>query len=571
MIPSLEIIPEHLREYVTEQDPNLYTPIDQAVWRYVMRVSKAFFAQHGHPLYVQGITATGMSTDHIPSVESMDRALRNMGWRAVAINGFIPPAIFLEFQSLRILAIACDIRKLENIGYTPSPDIIHEAAGHAPIVADAGYRAYLEAYGEVARNALISKYDVELYEAILQLSEIKENPHSSQSQIKAAQKNFELVAAKESKPSEAALLGRMAWWTTEYGLIERDGKPVIYGAGLLSSVSESFNCLKPAVKKIPFSLEATIKTSYDITRPQPQLFVAKSFEELTNALDEFANSMAFRKGGVYGLTEGKAAENTVTVVLDNGVQLTGIINHFETNEAGEETSFILTGTKQVSYHDHAAEELSTHFLSTKLFVPLFEKNMDQTSLADLQRKLHGSGLHAKNGLRVQGRFKKELLVEKFGKIILIEHVKITDESGKVVFEEHGKPYPLLMASRVVSVFGGAADRKNYVLKNQARTKKVHSHKTNLTAENAKLNELYQKVRDFRDTNSTQTHQLEPVILELNEHYPKDWLLRIELLEIFEKLNRSSVFTAQIRKHLKEVSDAQPELADMINRGMEIPA
>jgi len=96
MKAPLEHIPGHLQEYITEQDPSLYTPIDQAVWRYVMRVSKHFFGKHGHPLYQQGLETTGISTDRIPLVSEMDTALRKLGWRAVVINGFIPPAIFLE-------------------------------------------------------------------------------------------------------------------------------------------------------------------------------------------------------------------------------------------------------------------------------------------------------------------------------------------------------------------------------------------------------------------------------------------------------------------------------------------
>ena len=122
----------------------------------------------------------------------------------------------------------------------------------------------------------------------------------------------------------------------------------------------------------------------------------------------------------------------------------------------------------------------------------------------------------------------------------------------------------------MSVFGGAADRKNFVLKNQGRTKRVHSHKTNLTSDNASLNALYQRVRDFRDQGATQTQPLEAVILDLNEHHQKDWLLRLELLEIFDKLNKSSVFTAQLRKRLKELQSELPAaLGEMINRGVEI--
>jgi phenylalanine-4-hydroxylase len=566
----LEIIPEHLREYITEQDPSLYTPIDHASWRYIMRVSRAYFSKNAHPLYLQGLDATGIAIERIPLVSEMDEALRKMGWRAVAINGFIPPSIFLEFQALRILAIACDMRKLENLGYTPSPDIVHEAAGHAPIVADPSYRAYLEAYGEVARNAIITKYDMDLYSAILKLSEIKEDPNSTASQVNLAQKHFEHISSQETEASEAALLTRMAWWTTEYGLVGSIDKPLIYGAGLLSSVAESFNCLKPEVKKIPFSLEASIKTSYDITKQQPQLFVAKNFDELTHALDEFANSMAYRKGGVYGLEVAKKAENTVTLVLDNGIQFSGIVSDFDKTESGEEASFLISGSKQIAFHDKANEELPWHHLGNKILVPLFEKSVASAKSEDIQRKLHGSGLHTKSGLRIQAHFKKEISVKGgLGKILVLEQVKITNSAGATVFEERQKPFPLVLAHKITSVFGGAADRKEFALRNSARTKKVNSHKTNLTTENQFLNELYKRVRDFREQGRDDVASLDIIVNELNQRFQADWLLRLELLEIYNDLKSDSVMAAQVRKSLRLLSDTQPELKDLIRRGLEL--
>ncbi len=568
MNAPLEVIPEHLREYTTEQDPSLYTPIDQAVWRYVMRVSKTYFAEHGHPLYVQGIEATGMSTEKIPLISEMDEALRKMNWRAVAINGFIPPSVFFEFQGLRILAVNCDMRLLENIGYTSSPDIIHEAAGHAPIVADPEYRKYLEAYGEVARNSIISKYDMDLYQAIFELSEIKEKPHATAAEIAVIQKNFETLAAKETTPSEAAVLGRMGWWTTEYGLIEKDGKLLIYGAGLLSAVTESYNCLKPEVKKIPFHLETVLQTKYDITRPQPQLFVIKSFEQLTHALEEFAKTMAFRRGGTAGLQIAKTAENTVTLVLDGGIQVTGIVQDFEKSESDEETLVTLTGTKQISFHDQASEVFSSALLPQKLFIPLFEKNVVSASTEDIQRKLHGSGLHTKAGYRIKGRFKKELRIGSHGKILVLENVTILDQDEKTLFQENQKQFPLFLASKVTSVFGGAADRTQFALKSRSRSKKVLSHISNLTPANKSLNDLYQIVRTFREQKLTNLSLLDPVILDLNEKHQNDWLLRLELYELFVKLNSASVHTAQLKQQLLQIADRTPELKDMINRGIE---
>ena len=573
MNAPLSTIPEHLREYITEQDPSLYTPIDQAVWRYVMRVSKAFFAKHAHPLYLQGLATTGISTDRIPLISEMDSALSKLGWRTVAINGFIPPSIFLEFQSLRILAIACDIRKLENIGYTPSPDIIHEAAGHVPIVADPEYRAYLEAYGEVARNAIITKYDLDLYEAVFQLSQIKEDPHSTAEQIAEAQKKFEAVARLETLPSEAALLTRMAWWTTEYGLIEIDGKPLIYGAGLLSSISESYHCLSDQVKKIPFTLESAIHTSYDITRPQPQLFVEKSFQDLSKALDQFADTMAYRRGGAYGLKLGVEAANTVTVVLDTGVQLTGIVKKplFTENQAGteEEAAFTLSGIKQFSFHDQATDEIANYQISEEILIPLFNASVSEASLDDLTRKLHGSGLHSKSGLRIQGHFKKAIKLGSRGTVLLLERVKIIDSNDQVIFSEPSKLYPLPLGSRITSVFGGAADRAHFVLKNRKTSKKVESHQTNLTSENSSLSFLYQKVREFRDHGETEIEYLEPVFNQLEEHFPEDWLLRLELLEIYQTKAPANGITAKLRFSLEGLKAILPERKEMIERGLEL--
>ena len=95
-------IPEHLLEYITEQDPSLYTPEDHAAWRFIMRVSQKFFSQHAHPLYIRGLKATGISTERIPLISEMNAELNKMGWGAVAVNGFIPPSVFLELQSLKL-------------------------------------------------------------------------------------------------------------------------------------------------------------------------------------------------------------------------------------------------------------------------------------------------------------------------------------------------------------------------------------------------------------------------------------------------------------------------------------
>lgn len=230
-------IPAHLQPFIAHQDASLYTPIDHACWRFILRVSTAFFDRHAHQKYRDGLRETGISTERIPLVAEMDACLSRFGWRAVPVNGFIPPAAFMEFQSLGILPIACEMRSLDHLAYTPAPDIVHEAAGHAPILADPEYAQYLRNYGEVARRAIVSSHDLNLYEAIRALSEVKEDPASTPEQVRRAQDTLERTVIASEYVSEAAQLARMNWWTVEYGLVGSLQQPKIYGAGLLSSVA----------------------------------------------------------------------------------------------------------------------------------------------------------------------------------------------------------------------------------------------------------------------------------------------------------------------------------------------
>lgn len=72
---------------------------------------------------------TGISVDSIPKMEGMNRILKEIGWAAVSVDGFIPPNAFMEFQAYNVLVIASDIRTIDHIEYTPAPDIIHEPPG----------------------------------------------------------------------------------------------------------------------------------------------------------------------------------------------------------------------------------------------------------------------------------------------------------------------------------------------------------------------------------------------------------------------------------------------------------
>src|SRR5436305_4347072 len=319
---AVRSLPKHLLQFAVDQRYDEYSSVDHAVWRFIMRQNIFFLREYAHKVYFQGLLNTGISFERIPRIEEMNDILAKIGWGAVAVDGFIPPAAFMEFQAYKVLVIVCDMRQIHHIEYTPAPDIVHEAAGPVPIIVDREYSNYLQRFGEIGAKAMSSKKDFELYQAIRHLSILKEQPNSDPKEIEEATKLVEHRQKTLGEPSEMALLSRLHWWTVEYGLIGTMENPKIYGAGLLSSIGESVSCLEPEVRKIPYSIDA-INYAFDITTKQPQLFVCRDFEHLKDVLEEFASRMAYHVGGLEGINKAIECKNTATCEYLSGLQVSG--------------------------------------------------------------------------------------------------------------------------------------------------------------------------------------------------------------------------------------------------------
>jgi phenylalanine-4-hydroxylase len=319
---ATESLPAHLRRCVVDQDWESYTPRDHAVWRHVLRRLVAHLRDRAHESYARGLAATGIGTERIPRLDEMNERLSGFGWSAVAVRGFIPPAVFTELQSRRVLAIAADIRSHEHVEYTPAPDIVHESAGHAPILADARYAEYLRRCGEVGFRAIASAEDDCVFQAVRQLSVVKEDPAATPDELRLADERLAAAVASRHQPSESIRASRLYWWTAEYGLVGSLDHPRLYGAGLLSSIGEAAHCLTPAVRKERLTA-ACADAEYDITEMQPRLFVVPDFDALFEVLDAFSGTLSFRVGGDHGLAEAMRATTVNHLVLSTGVEVTG--------------------------------------------------------------------------------------------------------------------------------------------------------------------------------------------------------------------------------------------------------
>jgi len=569
----LEKLPYHLRSFILRQPYDEYTAQNQAVWRYVMRKNRNYLKEIAHESYVEGLNKTGVSLEEIPKMEGMNRILKDIGWAAVSVDGFIPPNAFMEFQAYNTLVIAADIRTVKHIEYTPAPDIIHEAAGHAPIIANPEYAEYLRRFGEIGSKAISSAKDYELYEAIRHLSIIKEDPNTLQKNILSAEKRIDKISKNMGEPSEMSKIRNMHWWTVEYGLIGDLKNPKIYGAGLLSSIGESKWCIGGKVKKRAYTIEAS-NVGFDITKPQPQLFVTPNFAYLSFVLEEFANTMALRTGGLTGVEKLIDSNDLGTIELSTGIQISGKFTRVISDENQKAVYINTKGPTALAYKNkeiigHDKEYHCDGFGSPIGKLKGINIAIEDMSPMDLEAYGIFEGktcnLNFEGGIHVAGEIitgKRNLQ----GKIILISFKKCTVKRGdEILFDPSWGVFDMAVGASIVSAFSGIADPNSYGL--HFDPPKEKTHKINYNDKEKRLYALYTMVKNIRNNSEKDIQKLKTIFEKLKTSYKNDWLLVLEIYEIVynEKENN---FTEKLLEYLNKLAKQKP-IQHLIEDGIEL--
>lgn len=537
--PALAEIPNHLQQYIVDQQYEKYSWRDHAVWRYVMRRNVSYLPKVAHESYLDGLDKTGISIEKIPSLAEMNIILGRIGWTAICVSGFIPPEAFMEFQAHRILVIAADIRHLEHIEYTPAPDILHEAAGHAPIISNSVYANYLQEFGRVGKKAFSSAKDYQLYEAIKELSDLKALPIADVNQLSALETQIVELEESSGSPSEMSLLRNLHWWTVEYGLIGKLEASQIYGAGLLSSIGESAASLGTEVKKIPYSIEA-MHYGFDITKMQPQLFVTPDFEFLNVVLKQFSDRMALTKGGTEGILKAVESNHIATCQLSSGIQIAGVFTDYIL-EGADLVYFKTTGATELGYNNELLPDHGKEYHEDGFGSPIGKlKNcnkpirfLEKTDLDRLSIKIgEQTKLEFLTGLKVEGVLTN--ILRRDGRILLMSFEQCTVRyKNKILFMPEWGVFDMAVGEQITSAFSGSF----YSAPLQNNDSKISSERQgNPISE--QLNSIYRQVREWREEDM-ELPDISLVIQEVKKLDNKDWLLPFELLEI-ARINQDSL-------------------------------
>jgi phenylalanine-4-hydroxylase len=227
--------------YLIEQDYAAYTPDQHATWAELVSRRMPQIEQHAAKEYLDGFVSLGLPYDRLPKLSSISAKLEpRTGWETTAVSGFLPAPAFFAMLEARRFPTTTWLRGRDSLEYTPEPDIFHDVFGHVPMHAHPVFADFLAHYGQVCSHIED--------EAILER------------------------------------IGRVFWYTVEFGLIRQDGRVKVYGSGLISSNAECSNVLHQGCEVRPFVLGEILRTPVKVDEMHHRLFAIESFEQIYEAM-----------------------------------------------------------------------------------------------------------------------------------------------------------------------------------------------------------------------------------------------------------------------------------------------
>lgn len=232
-------------DWTIPQGCDRYTPEEHATWDTLFERQARMLPGRVTPEFIAGLDVLRLSRPGIPDFEELsERLTRATGWSVVAVPGLVPDDVFFNHLANRRFVAGNFIRRPDQLDYLQEPDVFHDVFGHVPLLAHPVFADYMQAYGQGGQRA---------------------------GAMGAIQR-----------------LSRLYWYTVEFGLVRSGGDLKLYGAGIVSSFTESVFALEdPSPNRLGFDLKRVMRTKYRIDDFQQNYFVIDSFEDL---LDQTLNT-----------------------------------------------------------------------------------------------------------------------------------------------------------------------------------------------------------------------------------------------------------------------------------------
>src|SRR5271170_8188682 len=221
--------------YLIQQEWSAYTPEQHATWAELVGRRMPQIEAHACEEYLQGFQQIGLRTDLIPNLADVNQRLRpRSGWRATPVSGFLPPDAFFAMLAARQFPTTTWLRSRDSLAYIPEPDIFHDVFGHVPMHAHAVFADFLQQYGKVCAQLTDS--------------------------------------ACGTAKDKLERMGRLFWFTVEFGVIRQHGEIKLYGSGLISSHGESTYVIQGGPEIRDFNLDQVLDQQFLVSEMQKVLY-----------------------------------------------------------------------------------------------------------------------------------------------------------------------------------------------------------------------------------------------------------------------------------------------------------
>lgn len=231
--------------FLIQQDWAAYRPEQHAIWADLVARRMPQLETYACSEYLDGFQQIGLQADLIPNLSAVSALLRpRTGWQSTPVSGFLPADAFFEMLAARMFPTTTWIRGRESMEYTPEPDIFHDVFGHVPMHAHPVFADFLERYGK--------------------------------------------VCAALTTPEDLERMGRLFWFTVEFGVIREKGEIKVYGSGLISSHGECTQVINrtAGLEIRDFNLEQVLDQQFSTGEMQKVLYAVESFEQIYEATKE---------------------------------------------------------------------------------------------------------------------------------------------------------------------------------------------------------------------------------------------------------------------------------------------
>ena len=226
-----------------------YTKEDFDVWKLLYNRQTELLNKYASKDFLKALDVIGFSADRIPDFKRIEEALAPLtGWSLVTVPNISEQKEFFEFLSEKRFTATCWLRRMDELDYLEEPDMFHDVFGHVPLLSNKAYTDFFEAISHIALKHI-------------------------------------------DNPKAIELLGRIYWFTIEFGLIREEDKLKVYGAGIISSFGETNNCLLDSTQKFDFDVRQILQTEFRTDILQDKYFVIESYDQLYESIPEIEKEL----------------------------------------------------------------------------------------------------------------------------------------------------------------------------------------------------------------------------------------------------------------------------------------